>query len=188
MGRRHGLESDQPGFQLFLPKPQFLCLLNGDNDSACHTELWGWNEMTYEMLNTKTAVNSKEPIILPLKLWILGTMKFSWFTNTFLFPFSFQNWACSTWESGLCKVKNLQGRENFQTDEQLVKFLVVFFPNFLVICIIYGLFDHLAWPGALQLRISLILFSRSHIDILGKSSLFTNKSSQWNQIDCLLII
>jgi len=33
--------------------------------------------------------------------WQFGIMKFYWFTNTFIFPFSFQNWACSVWESGL---------------------------------------------------------------------------------------
>jgi len=33
--------------------------------------------------------------------WQFGIVKFYWFTNTFMFLFSFQNWACSVWESGL---------------------------------------------------------------------------------------
>ena len=70
-----------------------------------------------------------------MRPWQFGTIKFCWFTNIFMFPFSFQNWTCSVWESGLfwlriCRVGTIARQGN--------NYPMVSFYNFSVICIIYG--------------------------------------------------
>lgn len=70
--------------QLFLPKPQFLCLRNGNNDSPCLMELWEWGgKKSYKVLDTKDCcrVNSKWTFLLSLRPWQFGSMGFYWFTN-----------------------------------------------------------------------------------------------------------